>query len=58
MEITIDNNENVFEQEIIKYTLQEKGYPDSQYTTIKDVNKEILTGEEMAKKLRKQGQDE
>ena len=58
VEITIDNNENVFEQEIIKYTLQEKGYPDSQYTTIKDVNKEILTGEEMAKKLRKQGQDE
>lgn len=55
VEITIDNNENVFEQETIKYTLHEKGYPNSQYNTIKEINKEMLTGQEMAKKLRKQG---
>ena len=54
VEIAIDSNDDVFNQETIKYTLHEKGYPDTQYTTIKDVNKEILTGEEMAIKLTKQ----
>ena len=58
VEITIDNDEDVFDLKTIKYVLQEKGYPDSQYNTIKDVNKDILTGEEMAKELRKQGRGE
>lgn len=58
VEITIDNDEDVFDLKTIKYVLQEKGYPDSQYDTIKDVNKDILTGEEMAEKIRKQGQGE
>ena len=53
VEITIENPENVFDSEIIKYILQEKGYPDSPFNTIKDVNKEILTGAEMADKLSK-----
>ena len=54
VEITIDNDEDVFDTKPIKYILQEKGYPDSQYNTIKDVNNDILTGEEMAIKLTKQ----
>lgn len=49
--ITIDNKESVFDQETIEYTLQEKGYPDSSFSTIKDVDKEIPTGLEMAQKL-------
>lgn len=54
VEITIDNNESVFDQEIIKYVLLEKGYPDISYNTIKDIDDKILTGAEMAKKLSKQ----
>ena len=51
VEITIDKDESVFEQETIKYILEEKGYPDSPCNSIKDVDRNILTGAEMAEKL-------
>ncbi len=55
VEITIENEENVFEEETIKYVLQEKGYPENPYNSIKDVDECILTGTEMAQKLARQG---
>lgn len=51
VEITIENEESVFEQETIKYVLKENGYPDSPYGLIKEVDRNILTGAEMAEKL-------
>lgn len=55
VEITIENEENIFEPETIKYILHERGYPDSPFNTIKDVDVTIMTGAEMAEKLSKQG---
>ena len=40
-----------FEEEKIAYTLEEKGYPPIPFSSIKDVRDDILTGEELAKKL-------
>lgn len=56
VEITIESNESVFNQEKIKYVLQENGYPDAPYKNIKDISEKILSGAEMAEKLRKQDQ--
>lgn len=51
VEITIEHAENVFEQEKINYTLEEKGYPELSLKSIKDLDGTILTGQEMAAKL-------
>lgn len=51
VEITVEHADNVFEQDKIKYTLEEKGYPSDPFNSIKDVDSSIITGEEMAAKL-------
>lgn len=51
VEITIDHNESVFDSESIKYRLEEKGYPDHLYNSIKEISSELITGEELARKL-------
>ena len=51
VEITIEHADNIFEPDRIKYTLEEKGYPDDPFKSIKDVDSGIMTGAEMAAKL-------
>lgn len=53
VEITIEYTGDIFSQESITYRLEEKGYPDTPYASIKDVDSSIATGEEMADKLSK-----
>lgn len=54
VQITIEKDDDVFSQEVVKYELMEKGYPNSPYGSIKDVDSTILTGKEMAEKLSNQ----
>lgn len=42
---------DVFDEEKISYTLEEKGYPIIPFSSIKDVRNDILSGEELAAKL-------
>ena len=51
VEITIDHNESVFDSESIKYKLEEKGYPDHPYNSVKEISSELITGAELALKL-------
>ena len=55
VEITIVNKGNAFKTKTISYILQEKGYPDHPYSTIKDVDDRIPTGDEMVIELSKEG---
>lgn len=52
--ITITDPKDVFWSEEITYSLEEIGYPSIPYKTIKDVNKTILTGDELIVKLREE----
>lgn len=49
--ITIDHSDSVFEEDIIKYTLEETGYPDQICTSIQDIDDKLITGAELAEKL-------
>ncbi len=51
VEITIENKDDLFNPELISYTLEEKGYPNQLYESIKDIDSTYLTGEEMAQRL-------
>lgn len=51
VEIIIEYEDNVLDNEKVQYTLEEKGYPDRPYQTIKEVDANILSGEQMAEKL-------
>lgn len=42
---------DVFDEERISYTLEEKGYPVAPFSSIKDVSTDILSGEELVAKL-------
>lgn len=42
---------DVFDEEKISYTLEEKGYPVVPFSSIKDVSADILSGEELVAKL-------
>ena len=51
VEIRIVNERDVFEERSINYSLKEEGYPEKPFCSIKDVDKDIVSGKEMAEQL-------
>lgn len=54
VEITVDHDDNVFDQDTIRYQLNETGYPEHLFTSIKEIDENLITGEELANKFEKQ----